>query len=211
MTQSLPTVGRSALADHVYTALYDSILGLAVEPGARLNIDQLARQLDISPTPVREALARLEAEELVIKRPLSGYVTTPVSGRQDILDQYDVRLRLEPWLAGLAAARPESERRTAMEALADACAEAEPSALTDVELHDAVAALSGNLTAQKVLRRLNAHFHVYRYFRSYGSAASAGDEHAVLVRAVVDGDPAAARKAMRAHLSAARQRLVALG
>ena len=39
-------------------------------PGERVNIDALARELDVSPTPVREALARLEADGLVRKRPL---------------------------------------------------------------------------------------------------------------------------------------------
>ena len=61
MPGSLRSVGRVALTDHVYDALYRNMLIGAIEPGVRLNIDQLARDLHVSPTPLREALARIPA------------------------------------------------------------------------------------------------------------------------------------------------------
>lgn len=209
-SSSLPSVGRSALADHVYSALYEGLLALTVEPGGRLNIDQLARQLEVSPTPVREALARLEADGLVVKRPLSGYVTTPVLAENILLDQYDLRLQVEPWLARLAAQQSAAERRAAMDPLADAGADAEPLARSDLVLHDTIAALSGNTEARRALQRVHAHFHVYRYFQAHDDAPAVGNEHAALVTAIIDGDPSQAQDAMHAHLLAARRRLAAL-
>src|SRR4051812_10810655 len=72
-------------------------------PGDRLNIDALARQLAVSPTPVREALARLESDGLVRKRPLIGYTVAPVLTRQEFEELYDMRLILETAAARRAA------------------------------------------------------------------------------------------------------------
>jgi DNA-binding GntR family transcriptional regulator len=68
---------RTTLTDDVYAAVQALIMDHVIPPDERVNIDALARRLDVSPTPVREALARLEADGLVSKRPLAGYTTTP--------------------------------------------------------------------------------------------------------------------------------------
>jgi DNA-binding transcriptional MocR family regulator len=64
------------LVDDVHEAIKSMIMDGEIPPGARVSIDGLARQLSVSPTPVREALARLESAELVVKEPLRGYRTT---------------------------------------------------------------------------------------------------------------------------------------
>ena len=54
---------RAPLVDDVHGALVDMLMNHDVDPGSRLNIDALARGLGVSPTPVREALARMEADD----------------------------------------------------------------------------------------------------------------------------------------------------
>ena len=85
----IPT--RRVLADDVYEQIRALIMSDGIAPGARVNIDELARQLDVSPTPVREALARLESEELVSRLPLRGYSVTDLLNRKQVDDLYALR------------------------------------------------------------------------------------------------------------------------
>ncbi|MDQ1690891.1 MAG: hypothetical protein QOD87_999, partial [Pseudonocardiales bacterium] len=62
MIAALPA--RPSLSDDVYEAIKALIMNHAIAPGSRLSIDQLARDLAVSPTPIREALARLESDGL---------------------------------------------------------------------------------------------------------------------------------------------------
>ena len=70
---------RQALADDVYEAINALLMDSIIAPDARITIDTLARQLGVSPTPVREALARLESDGLVVKQGLRGYFATPAA------------------------------------------------------------------------------------------------------------------------------------
>src|SRR3954451_15437224 len=94
---------RRVLADDVFDALTALVMDHVVEPGARMSIDGLALRLGVSPTPVREALARLEALGLARKEPLRGYRAPPSLTRSELEDLSEFRLVLEPWAAGRAA------------------------------------------------------------------------------------------------------------
>lgn len=207
MVGPLRSVGRVALADHVYDALYRNMLIGTIPPGSRLNIDQLARDLHVSPTPLRESLARLEAEEVVVKRPLAGYLATPLLDRTGVSELYDVRMQLEPWLASQAAAGggewPADAEATADDDLPRLATE-------DAWFHDTVAALAGNGLARQALRRLNAHFHVYRLFARKGELPRDLGSHEAIAAAIRAGDRTAAARAMRRHLSESRKQLVAI-
>ena len=76
-----------------------------LEPGARLNIDALARELGVSSSPLREALAALAARGLVRNEAFLGFSVAPMPDRDFLRDMFDTRLRIEPWLAARAAAR----------------------------------------------------------------------------------------------------------
>jgi DNA-binding GntR family transcriptional regulator len=206
VSSSLRSVGRVALADHVYDALYRNMLVGAIAPGARLNIDQLARDLHVSPTPLREALARLEAEEIVVKRPLAGYLATPLLNRTGVAELFDLRLQIEPWLAGLAAQSAAdwpaaTETRAEDDDLARLAAK-------DTDFHDGVAVLAGNELARQALRRLNAHFHIYRVFAQQGELPRALVGHDEVAQAIRKHDKTAATRAMRRHLADSRAQLV---
>src|SRR5229473_7360324 len=96
---------RQTLTDSVYEAVMELVMDQHIEAGARVNIDLVARQLNVSPTPVREALARLEMDGLVVKEPLRGYSVTPMLDGKSFNDLYDVRRLLEPFAARRAAER----------------------------------------------------------------------------------------------------------
>src|SRR5262245_57795215 len=94
---------RQILTDNVYEAIKALVMDHAIAPGARVNIDALARQLQVSQTPLREALARLESDGLVTKEPLRGYSAAPLMSWKQLDDLYGFRLLVEPWAAGSAA------------------------------------------------------------------------------------------------------------
>src|SRR4051812_43251817 len=79
---------RSVLSDETYDALRIMLLDHTIPPGQRINIDSIARELDVSQTPVREALARLEADDLVVKQPLRGYSATELLTSDQIDDLF---------------------------------------------------------------------------------------------------------------------------
>ncbi|MEQ4301406.1 GntR family transcriptional regulator [Plantactinospora sp. B6F1] len=96
---------RTTLADDVYESVRALVMDHAVAPGERINIDGLARRLEVSPTPVREALARLESDGLVRKRPLAGYTAAPLLTRTEFDELVEMRLILETASARRVAQR----------------------------------------------------------------------------------------------------------
>lgn len=74
-----------------------------INPGERVNIDAASRELGVSQTPLREALARLEAEGLVVKEPLKGYRAAPFLTLDEFRELFQFRELLEVWAAKEAA------------------------------------------------------------------------------------------------------------
>lgn len=105
MTATSPSAGKRTLADEAYSRLKSRIMRSELAPGAKLSIDGLAKQLAFSHTPIREALARLESEGLLARRPLSGYTVEPLLSATEFADLFEIRMLLEPLAARRAAER----------------------------------------------------------------------------------------------------------
>jgi len=105
-----------ALVGEVYNAILDRITSLEIVPGARINMDTLARELGVSPTPVREALSRLEAEGLVLKTHLVGHRALPQLTREQVEQLFELRLLIEPAGAAMAARRLDALKFSRVEA-----------------------------------------------------------------------------------------------
>ncbi|WP_275412678.1 GntR family transcriptional regulator [Rhizocola hellebori] len=214
----VPRSRRSMLSEDVYGALIALIMDHALEPGARLNIDALARDLDVSPTPLREALARLESEGLVRRRPLLGYTVGPLLSRQEFMNMFEMRLVLECAAARWAAQRATADDRQALlEAAKAAPAVTDASwrshaefASSDARYHDRIAETAGNSLLREAITRLHAHLHIHRLFFPYGVANSAMEEHLRIAQAIDAGQPDLAESAMREHLIQARDRHLAV-
>ena len=103
---------RTSVAEQVYEDIKERIIDQSLLPGARLNIDALARELSVSSTPIREALARLEREQLVSLELYAGYSVAPPP-RSDYLEGLlDFRILWEGHCASVGAPlrRPETLR-----------------------------------------------------------------------------------------------------
>jgi DNA-binding GntR family transcriptional regulator len=137
-------------ADSVVDLAYERIRSMVIEgeipPGARLGQVELAEQLGISRTPIREALRRLTGEGLAEFVPNRGFrAASP--GLDDVLRRLEVRSLLEPGIARLAAARRSHDDLIRLQA----AIAREEAATTRVAAHDAsrdfhllLAAATGN-------------------------------------------------------------------
>lgn len=98
-------INRQVLADHVHDEILESLMDGRLEPGASVSIDGTARELEVSPTPVREALARLEHTGLVRRVTLKGYRVAPLFSSEDFAQLMEARLAIEPVTTRLACER----------------------------------------------------------------------------------------------------------
>jgi DNA-binding GntR family transcriptional regulator len=92
---------KVSLVDRVVETLRERIANGRINPGETLRIESLAREFGISRTPVREAISKLEAQGLVVRR--TGYAATVFEPkRNEVLELYEMREALEPLAARLA-------------------------------------------------------------------------------------------------------------
>lgn len=204
------------LSDEVYEAILARLTALKIEPGARISVDGLARELSVSQTPVREALGRLEGEGLVARTHLIGYSAAPQITRIRFEELYEFRLLIEPDAARKAAARMRAQDIAALRDFAARMAdetETDPRlrfsafARHDALFHDRVMAIAGNELVRRTLAHQHTHFHIFRLAFQARMTEEALDEHAVLLAAFAAGDGEAAAQAMRGHILRSRDRL----
>ncbi|HEY2642536.1 MAG TPA: GntR family transcriptional regulator [Galbitalea sp.] len=207
---------RTVLGDEIYELIKSRLMDNLVEPGSRLSIDGLARDFGCSPTPVREALARLESDGLVVKRAHHGYTVAPLMDAKSFDELFRVRLLLEPAAASWAAV---GATRTQVRNLEDLISEMEEPvkgasydsykqfATQDAAFHLAVASASGVDLIVDILERIRPHSQLYRLYYETGIATDTVLEHQAVLDAVASHDADAAATAMSAHLQAARGRL----
>ncbi|MBC3192240.1 GntR family transcriptional regulator [Pseudonocardia sp. C8] len=213
------------MRDHVYERILELLLSGGLEPGTRLGIDTIARELDVSPTPVREAMVQLERTGLVTREALKGYRVAPPLGADQLAELFDARLMLETTAARMAApATPEmlddlraTQQRHARAGSAVAAALAEgrvDPALTaeyfaaDTAFHDVVLHHSGNRYLRQMSETLGAQVHRMRQTALQGvpDVEEAVTEHAAVVDAFATGDLEAPVTALHRHLENVRER-----
>jgi DNA-binding GntR family transcriptional regulator len=207
---------RDVLADSVYEAVKQLIMDNRLAAGSRVSMDGVARDLGVSPTPVREAFARLTADGLVTKQPLVGYTVAELLDAAAFEDLFAMRALLEPRAARLAAGRVDrggykkiAEVARAMAAVPQGSGYAvyREQAAHDARFHDAIAEASGSPLLREGIDRLRAHMHLYRLYWRSGIATETALEHAKIVAALDKGNAEAAETAMREHIQASHDRL----
>ena len=206
------------LGDEVYSAIFARIMSLEIAPGAKITVDAMARQLGVSQTPIREALARLESEGLVNKTHLIGYSAAPQLSAKQFNDLYELRLQLEPFAARKCAQIMTDE---VIGQLAGLCAEMEALAQNegldsyaqfaqlDMAFHDQIAVSANNELVVEALARLHTHVHLFRLLFHARVTRSAIEEHEKVLSAIRARDEDAAEAAMREHIERSRDRFKA--
>ncbi|MBL1098304.1 GntR family transcriptional regulator [Streptomyces coffeae] len=218
--QDLPPA-RQALSDSVYEDIKAMVMDHEITPGARVSIEALARVLKVSPTPIREALARLESDGLVVKRTRSGYRTTELLTRQGLEELFEMRQLLEPRAAALAAVNASEAQLDDIERIAEEM-QSHPGtagryaayrdfAALDQRFHDVIAQASHRPLLADAVERLHSHLHIFRLSSVLGADDPTLAEHQRVVHAILRRSPDRAAEAMAEHLSRSLQRQLSRG
>lgn len=207
---------RPSLVDDLHDFIRGMVMDRTIEPGEPVNISDLAERLGVSHTPVREALARLEAERLVTRSTAKGYRTAPIYDQARIVELFDLRRRIEPWAAAAAAHRIDDAgaRRlegelAAVTAVPQGSGYAEYRSVRDHDerFHLLLLELSGNRSAYDALESLHVHVHTFRLGYRGSDGVGTVQEHRDVGEAVLAGDADAAEQAMHRHLDGSMRRL----
>jgi DNA-binding GntR family transcriptional regulator len=184
----------------------DFILSGAIEPDLPIRQDALASELRVSKIPLREALARLESDGLVISQPNRGFFVRAMSP-EEAEEIYALRLKLEPDAAADACLiATESDQQAARQALAafdiDAAAHRPTVGALNRAFHLALVTPGGNLITTNIVTRLHilADRYVRKHLEPQGRVPRAEAEHHEMLDHWIKRKDAKVRKAISAHL-----------
>jgi DNA-binding GntR family transcriptional regulator len=203
----------ASVVDQVYSAIRERISSGSLPRGARVHQEDLAEELGVSRTPVREALRRLAAEGLVEMRTNRGARVADVD-QVGMRVSYEARTVIEPGAARLAAARqlqePLARMRAAVAAQRRSLRNVQRSFEANREFHLALATASGNEFLVQFAERLwvaRIGETIYeRQVQTQERMLLDVREHEQIIEAIEAGDGRRAESLARRHLSDAMKR-----
>ncbi|TAN64441.1 MAG: GntR family transcriptional regulator [Magnetospirillum sp.] len=202
------TLQKTNLAEQAYAVIHEMLLtGEHVQPGDKISVEDLARRLGVSRSPVWAAIARLEAGGIVEVRPRQGVFFIGFN-RERLMEIFAVREVLEGAAARLAAERvtpaalAELRRSVECQRASVAADRQEVYAAEATRFHKLLADLSGNTTMAEMIERLWAQTRAMCIRPDAKSAIldKRTDEHAGIVEAVARGDGDDAEAQTRRHI-----------
>ncbi len=202
-----------SIADGVFDRLEKDILTGKYKRGEVLSEIRLSNELGVSRTPVREAVRRLQQEQLLEEGP-RGSVVLGIS-LEDTLDMYDIRLDLESKAAGRAAERISSEELNKMGEVLELQSfyigkndadNADKIRNLDSEFHRLLYKASDSRVFYNVLSTLHRKISKFRKasVSNHGRAVNSLKEHEAILQALQNHDSAEAERLTRLHVQNAR-------
>lgn len=211
---------KTTLSERTYEAIKERIFDQTLLPGSRLNIDALSRELRVSSSPIREALARLATERLVNVELYTGYSVAPPPSLEYLHSLLNYRIVVEGHCArcgvknspqSLTLLRQLCEKMAAIPRIGTKYREYRRFIEYDGEFHQVLVDSARNEVFSETYASLNAIILQSRlYLNRVGGAPSdeVVDEHRLIVAAFEKGDGKAAEAAVRNHLEGGRRRLL---
>lgn len=223
MTVKMPprALIRTTVSEQTYEDIKERIIDQTLPPGARLNIDALARELSVSSTPIREALARLEREQLVSLELYAGYSVAPPPQPEYLEGLLEFRILWEGHCAliGAPKKRPETlraleqsyKKMRATKRLGTKYREYRKFTDEDARFHQAIIDSAENPAMSKIYAGLHIILLQSRLYLTRSATGAPSEqvlgEHERILEAFGTGDGEAARTAIASHLEAGRSRL----
>ncbi len=220
----------TSLADEVAFRIQAAILDGEYPPGTHLQQDELCARFGVSRTPVREALRKLQAQNLVDLVPNKGAMVS-IRTRSELLEVYALRAELEGFAAQLAArhvgAEPLAELQDAQDEINRAMSELAPGRMrpedeaafntritvANERFHGVIHGLAGNARLARTLEELQSYFPKDYVWRAIGDSPEGHvlsvEEHEQIRDALAARNGRAARRAMSSHIKHAGTLLIA--
>lgn len=205
-----------SLTDIAYNTLLEAIINQDFQPGAAISIDSLARQLNMSNTPVREALMRANGERLVKQKTNHGFVVANILTPTELHNLFDVRHVLE--IHALNSAQITSESVKTVTALVEQMQSTSDGTIyndfrdymvLDYQFHYALIKLADNSFLLDAWDDLHVHLHLSRLYTGVGlfDRNHSTTEHQDILNALQQGDKKKAVTLLSQHIKRVEKRM----
>jgi DNA-binding GntR family transcriptional regulator len=214
----LNKIRRERIGDTVFQMLRQSILDQTFAPGSRLQLDELAAKLDVSVTPIKDAINRLAAEGLVEVKPRSGTFVSQISV-EELAESLEMRCAIEYFAARAVVQRATADDLRELGLLVedlDRPIETNEERVVheqkNRELHERVVSLAGNRKMLEYYRSLNTHISMARVHYTSEAWKSRLEqerrEHHEILRCIERRDANALADTLRDHIQGAANALI---
>ena len=198
---------RKSLREEVYQSLKKSILHGKLKGGQRLIEEQLAGQIGISRTPVREAFHKLERDDLVSRLPRGGFAVREFT-KEDVEEIFGIRIALESYAAYLASLHITPERISALEKKVEELestlkkGEYDKAIQLQTEFHDLLYKLCKSKKLLEMINNFRDYFYRYRsaLLQAKDGLKSSIEDHQSMLGAMKKKNPRLVERVVRKHL-----------
>jgi DNA-binding GntR family transcriptional regulator len=207
-----------SLTDIAYNALLEAIINQDLKPGAPISIDNLAKELNMSNTPVREALMRAHGQRLVTQKTNHGFLVSDILTQDEFKQLFEVRRLLEVYALSVANITTEAVH-TASSIVAQMATSADGTVYVDYreymaldhQFHRVLVGLSKNEFLLDSWEDLHVHLHLSRLYTGVGlfDRNESTKEHQAIVEALQQGNPTAAADLLSHHIRQVDKRIQA--
>ena len=211
--KSSPKTKKKTKLDTVVDQLRTAILERKILPGEWLRQDELSERFSVSPTPIREALRRLEADGLVEYIPRHGVRVVPYS--INLAQEYfDLRAMLEPYAVKLATDRITPDGLSELANLVDKShelliqREIKELSETHWEFHEKIIVMCGSNLVQGLLSRVRRSFQLDTLLLMPERAEDSWKEHKAVFEAIQSGDGFQAGELLRNNIENSRNAML---
>jgi len=208
-------IKNDTFQEQAYKFIKSKIVNLGYKPGEYLTDNQIAEELGISRTPVREAYRVLEREGLLLYEPRRGWRVYSLT-LEDIHDIFEIKIALEGLIVRKSAKCDDPVLRKKLKETISLMRQAsEKNHLNswvelDAILHHLIFIMANNQRALNIVENINDQWNRLRvgFSARTGRIARSILEHEAIVNAILSGDPDLAEKEMISHLILIRDELV---
>lgn len=206
---------KTMLTEEAYQKVKGMIFDQQLAPGQKLTYGELSKRFNMSPTPVINALHRLEHEGMVVSAPFKGFYVKRI-GLQEAWDLFGVREALETYVVEQVISVADPEDMSLLEEKMLEHASYKPKTydrnrfMLDAEFHIQLASMSKNEVLTRQLSTIFEHFYTRFKFDTVPleRLERAADEHRNIFDRIKRKDTNGARDATRIHVQNARNQII---
>jgi DNA-binding GntR family transcriptional regulator len=203
----LKSLNKPILRDEVYLSIKEGILTGEIPPGERISIGRLLKEIGFSPTPIREALLKLEQEGFVSRLSKGGFIASRFT-KKDIDEVFGIRSELERYAVDLAIDLIQKEDIQWLEMnIMKSEGAVRQNRLTEVsrlntEFHDYLNGVSNNQRLISMINGLRDQIYQYRsaILRVRGMADVSIDDHKKMIKAIKTKDKDLLQRLAQEHI-----------